>query len=335
MTALPGEVAFGFTGGTVEYQFTETSGTPGATDSAWQANRAYTDTGLTAGTQYTYNVAMRAGTLATTASAPASATTTAASVTGTIVVADTQQFALVDENGYKTVTGLGTFNPGGADKLVVVVSSENQNNDHFALMGVRYNGVQMIEAVQQTGITATGAVGIYYLENPGAIAGGISVSGYNPNGGVGTAYALTGTRPGFGAYNSRKGNFLTSLSLTTSANKSLVIAGLANSGNPNGGGTPTANAPQTQAGSGNWGGGWGSHASGYQQVATPGTASCPFTTSNQQHAQHQHRRRRISGGDTAREYLGANRWRRTKLDHCRELGRQHRAQSSSGNDDGF
>ncbi len=306
MTALPGEVAFGFTGGTVEYLFTETTGNPGATDSAWQTSRSYTDTGLTAGTQYTYTVAIRAGTLATTASAPASATTTAASVASNIVVADTQQFALVDENGYKTVTGLGTFNPGGADKLVVVVSSENQNNDHFALMGVRYNGVQMIEAVQQTGITATGAVGIYYLDNPGAIAGGISVSGYNPNGGVGTAYALTGTRPGFGAYNSRKGSYLTSLSLTTSANKSLVIAGLANSGNPNGAGTPTANAPLTQAGSGNWGGGYGSHASGYQQVATPGTAACPFTTSTS--ATHNNN---IAVVEFLAETLPANTWVQT------------------------
>jgi hypothetical protein len=45
MTALPGEVAFGQTGGTIEYQFTETTGNPGATTSAWQASRSYTDTG--------------------------------------------------------------------------------------------------------------------------------------------------------------------------------------------------------------------------------------------------------------------------------------------------
>jgi hypothetical protein len=244
MTALPGEVAFGFTGGTVEYQFTETTGNPGATDSAWQVNRSYTDTGLQPGTQYSYTVAVRAGALATSASAAASATTTAAGTASNTTVVDTQSFALDDVSGYRPVTELGTFNPGGADKLVVVVAGENKNNDHFALSGVRYNGVQMTEVVQQTGGAGTGAIGIYYLDNPGAIASGIHVSGYNPNGGTGTAYALSGTRPGFGGFNSRRGSFLTSIALTTSAAKSLVIAGLGNSGNPNGAGTPTAIAPQ-------------------------------------------------------------------------------------------
>lgn len=274
MTALPGEVAFGQTGGTIEYQFTETTGNPGATDSAWQANRSYTDTGLTAGTQYSYTVSIRAGALATTASAPASATTPSAGLAGDITVDATQTFTLQSGSGYKSVTGIGTFNPGGSDKLVVVVAGENANNDHFAFRGVTYNGVQMTEAVQQTAGTADGSLGIYYLDNPGAIAGGINVSGYNPNGGMGTAYALSGTKPGFGAFNSKKGGFVTGAPITTSANKSLVIAALENSN----GGTPTANAPLTQTNSGSWGSNWGSHASGYVQVATPAAAASAFTT---------------------------------------------------------
>jgi autotransporter-associated beta strand protein len=279
MTALPGEVAFGQTGGTIEYQFTETTGNPGATSSAWQTSRSYTDTGLTAGTQYSYTVSIRAGALATAASAPASATTPSAGLAGTITVNATEAFALASGSGYKAVTGLGTFDAATADKLVVVIAAENANNDHFALTGVRYNGKQMIEAVQQSGITADGAVAVYYLDNPGPVGSGIVVSGYNPNGGLGTAYALSGTRPGSGAFNSRKGASITSVPLTTSAANSLVIAALANSGNTNSAGTPTAVAPLTQNHSANWGSGWGSHAAGSMQVAAPGNVTPTFATS--------------------------------------------------------
>jgi hypothetical protein len=45
--------------GPVEYFFDETSGNPGGTDSGWQSSASYTDTGLTAATQYTYRVRVR------------------------------------------------------------------------------------------------------------------------------------------------------------------------------------------------------------------------------------------------------------------------------------
>jgi len=45
--------------GPIEYYFDETSGNPGGTDSGWQTSASYTDTGLTADTQYTYRVRMR------------------------------------------------------------------------------------------------------------------------------------------------------------------------------------------------------------------------------------------------------------------------------------
>jgi Family of unknown function (DUF6288)/Carbohydrate esterase, sialic acid-specific acetylesterase/Bacterial Ig domain len=62
--------------GSVEYLFTETSGNPGATNSAWQSSPAYTDSGLNAATQYTYNVTVRdTGGNVGAASAQASATT--------------------------------------------------------------------------------------------------------------------------------------------------------------------------------------------------------------------------------------------------------------------
>jgi hypothetical protein len=64
------------TNGPIEYLFTETSGNPGATNSAWQTDPTYTDTGLSPGTQYSYTVAMRdAIGVPGPASAPASATT--------------------------------------------------------------------------------------------------------------------------------------------------------------------------------------------------------------------------------------------------------------------
>jgi autotransporter-associated beta strand protein len=279
MTAQPGEVEFGQTGGTVEYQFTETSGNPGATSSAWQTSRSYTDTGLQPGTPYTYTVSMRAGALSSATSAPASATTQGANLAGAITVNATEPFTVASGNGYKAATNLGTFNAAGADKLVVVIGQENANNDATMTYGVRYNGIQMIEAVQQNGSNRAGSLAIYYLDNPGPVGTGITVSGYNPNGGLGTAYALTGTRPGFGASNSRTGTNTNSVPLTTSAPNSLVIAALQNSGSPNSAGTPAASSPLTPSHGAAWGSQWGSLATGHQQVAAPGNITPTFTTS--------------------------------------------------------
>ncbi len=62
--------------GTVEYYFDETSGNSGGSDSGWQSSSSYTDTGLSASTQYTYTVQMRdAYQNIGTASSAASATT--------------------------------------------------------------------------------------------------------------------------------------------------------------------------------------------------------------------------------------------------------------------
>tara|TARA_R110000772_G_scaffold57025_1_gene129449 strand:- start:1820 stop:4135 length:2316 start_codon:yes stop_codon:yes gene_type:complete len=45
----------------VSFYFSETSGNPGGADSGWQTSNTYTNTGLSAGTQYTYTVKMRDG----------------------------------------------------------------------------------------------------------------------------------------------------------------------------------------------------------------------------------------------------------------------------------
>lgn len=76
MTATTGSDA----SGPVEYFFDETSGNPGGSDSGWQTSPSYTDSGLDAGTQYTYTVTMRDALLNTgAASSPAGATTTGGS----------------------------------------------------------------------------------------------------------------------------------------------------------------------------------------------------------------------------------------------------------------
>ena len=111
----------------------------------------------------------------------------------------TQQFSLVaDLEGFKAVTGLGTFDAGTADKLVVVVSTEDKNNGGIGYVyDVRYNGKLMTEAIQEDGGTANGTAAIFYLDNPGPIGTGtIEVSAELPNGGIGAAYALSNTMAG-------------------------------------------------------------------------------------------------------------------------------------------
>lgn len=284
MKAVKGNLAFGFTG-TVEYQFTETTGNPGATSSGWQTNRTYTDTGLQAGTSYSYTVSMRAGTETATTSAAASATTLAAATTRSATVNSTQQFSLpANLEGFQPVTGLGTFDAGTADKLVVVVSTEDKNNSGTGYVyDVRYNGKLMTEVIQEEAGSGNGTAAIFYLDNPGPRGTGtIEVSAEAPNGGIGAAYALSNTMAGFAVTNSRTGNAANSVGLTTAGVNSVVIAVLENSGNPNSSGTPTVNTaastPLTQVSSGSWGGGFGGHASGYRFVASPSAFTPTFTT---------------------------------------------------------
>jgi autotransporter-associated beta strand protein len=279
MKATAGELAPGFTG-PIEYRFIETTGNPGASSSAWQTSRTYTDTGMQAGTAYAYTVEMRAGSITTTPSAAFSVTTPNTAATQSVTVDSTQQFNLQTGSGLKSVTGLGTFNASGADKLVVVISTENGNNGGTgSVYEVRYNGKVMTNVIQQNGGGNNGAAAIFYLDNPGAIGSGtIQVSAENPNGGIGCAYALSNTMPGFGASNRRTGSTINSIGLTTIGDRSVVIAVLDNAGNPNSAGTPTTTAPLTQASSGVWGSQWGGHASGYATVTSPTATTSTFST---------------------------------------------------------
>jgi autotransporter-associated beta strand protein len=280
MKATEGQLAPGFAG-PVEYRFIETTGNPGANSSGWQTSRTYTDTGLQAGTAYAYTVEMRAGSLTTSPSAVVSVTTPNAAATQSVTVDSTQQFSLQTGNGLKSVTGLGTFNASGADKLVVVISTEDANNAGTGYVHeVRYNGKVMTEAIQEDGGGNDGTAAIFYLDNPGSIGSGtIQVSAENPNGGIGCAYALSNTMQGFGASNRRTGTAANSVNLTTIGDGSVVIAVLDNAGKPNSVGTThTATSPLIGVSSGTWGSQWGAHASGHRSVASPTAITAAFST---------------------------------------------------------
>jgi hypothetical protein len=266
--------------GPVEYLFTETTGNPGGSSSGWQTGATYTDIGLQPSTTYAYTVTMRVGAAVGHPSPEAAATTDPPGVAGTITVGATRQFAIVNDNGLHAVNGLGDFDAGDADKLVVVVSTEHGfNNGNGFVNEVRYHGRLLNEVIQEDAGPGRGTVAIFALDDPGPIgSGSIEVSAARPNGGIGAAYALSGTRAGFGVTASATGETTDSLTLTTSAENSLVIAAIDNAGNPNGAGTPIAARPLTAVSSGSWGSQWGGHASGYQIVSTPASITPAFTT---------------------------------------------------------
>ena len=266
----------------IEYLFTETSGNPEGSSSGWQTSPSYTDTDLQSSTSYSYTVSMRAGSLTTLTSESFAATTLAPSSARNIGVDSTQQFSLTSSNDLQPVSGLATFDADGADKLVVVVSTEHGfNNGNGYVFEVRYNGRALTEAVQEDAGPDQGTAAIFYLDDPGPIGTGtIEVNAAGPNGGIGAAYALSGTATGVGVTHRATGESVTSLTMTTAGDNSLVIAVIENSGNPNGSGTPTAIAPLTQVSSGRWGSNWGGHASGWQKVATPTTISPAFSTNS-------------------------------------------------------
>lgn len=108
----------------VEYFFDETSGNPGGTDSNWQDSATYTDTGLQAGTQYTYTIIARDKSPAqneTGTSAPAYATTDAGpTLTLTISAA-----SIGESDGPGATTATVTRNTDTTSSLVVNLSSND------------------------------------------------------------------------------------------------------------------------------------------------------------------------------------------------------------------
>lgn len=223
-------------------------------------------------------------------------TLSAAWANAAIVIEDQVLGFLGSNKSQVTTTHNGStqisYDATGIDKLVVVFATESGFNNNTTLsMSMAFNGVAMNQAFfQQTFpnpiANDNGAVAIYYLDDPfqgsANFTAGSTMTGGGPNGGFVSIFGLTGTLDGIGAANgstsSGPGNVSTSL--TTTANNSLVIVGLENSGNNNvSGAIPTAVSPLTLSQSAFWGGNWGHGASGYQLVTTAGTNITPtFTT---------------------------------------------------------
>ncbi|MFK7850433.1 MAG: PEP-CTERM sorting domain-containing protein [Akkermansiaceae bacterium] len=178
--------------------------------------------------------------------------------------------------GLKTISA--GYDASGADKLVVVLGAEHgfgNNGGNFD--SVFYGTTQLIEAVQEGSGKPT--LAIFYLDNPGAAAD-LTVNQQNHNNSNFGIYKLTGTAPGIGNVAQSITN---SLSLTTTAPDSFVIAGINNAG-PNGGnGAPnmTAVSPLTEDTltdlRANPGRRWTTTSFGSATIAAPGSNSLSFS----------------------------------------------------------
>ena len=117
---------------------------------------------------------------------------------------------------------LDGFDPGGAEKLILAFASENA----ASVTSITYGGVSMSPAVvANNGIQLTG---IYYLDNPPATGGlVVQFGGSNVNGVGGSLIAVSDVETGFAAVNS---STTQTVSLTTTASGSLVVASHANNG---------------------------------------------------------------------------------------------------------
>ncbi len=271
MTATAGSSS----SGAVQYRFVEMTGNPGGNSSSWQSSRVYTDHGLNPNTFYAYQVQMRVGTFAGVESGRQTVITPPPE--NEISVIRSQPFSLQSGWGLKKVLGLGSFDAHGADKLIVVVSTENGSNDASgAVLDLRYNNRRLVRAAGS--FVNQGSAEIWYLDNPGPIgSGGLKVSGSAPNGGVGCVMAVRGTRLGVGAANARGNETAKVIALRTRGERSLVVSAVTNSGNPNHAGLMEPVAPLTKLHSAVWGNGWASHSCGYMFVESSSTVKSFFT----------------------------------------------------------
>ena len=215
---------------------------------------------------------------------------------GVIIVREAKGFANVTTKDKLATSHLGStllsYDATGVEKLVVAIALEGGFNGVTSnVTGVTFNGVAMTQAVEENtkgGPGDGGSAEIWYLDNPfqGSATFGFSStsSGGGINGAIASVIGLAGAAPGTPGIGSTSAVWTNvgpaTTSITTTANESLVIAMVENSGNNNAAGTPTANSPLTQITNGNYGSQWASFATGYQYVAGVGTTITPTFTTN-------------------------------------------------------
>ena len=217
----------------------------------------------------------------------------------TIIGSPVEAFLNSAKNGFAT-THLGTtqisYDATGADKLVVAIGTEAGNNGQKVnSVSISFNGTPMTAAVLdntmtpaagQAGAYDGGYAGIFYLDNPvqgpASFTFSASMSSGSANGAHVTIIGLAGTKSGMGntgaswATQAAAGNVSTNL--TTSANKSMAIAMVSNSGRNNSAGTPVlaSGSLMTLAHNGQYGSSvWLGAASARQSVPASGTTVTP------------------------------------------------------------
>jgi Family of unknown function (DUF6288) len=166
------------TDGPVQYLFTETTGNPGGTSSGWQNSPSYTDSGLTASTQYTYTVTIRDA-LATTGNA--SAPLAAMSATNISVFSNwqsanaTTQAIDLDHDTDGVPNGIEFFLGGGTNTTgFTTLPRVSEINGVISITWVKsgtYLGIYGIDYRVETSNTLTG------IWTPETLSGNVTVSG--------------------------------------------------------------------------------------------------------------------------------------------------------------
>jgi len=176
--------------GPVEYFFAEISGNPGGTDSGWIFSPSYTDTGLSAGTEYTYTVQMRDALGNTTLSSASESATTPVGLTAQNLSWEDDGITSIPISGW-LFTSLGSDSMDSGD-FRVAKDPDNWFPDstpgiHVLLMEGD-NGNEYGRLSQQlTGVPATGSYTFSLLDV------GVANFGDNNNAELKFGFSLDGT----------------------------------------------------------------------------------------------------------------------------------------------